>query len=259
LLAIARVIQVTEQRLKLSGLAKFNYFTPVIFVASLPLIGLAVQIFSPGKNDLTLLILIPIPLAAFLYWYLNRTLRYQLIRTTHSAEENFHAVVSLAHRENWKIKVKRTGFIRAKVGGFPKTMSWGEQVSVQFDGNDVYVNSICDPDERPSISSYGQNAENVESVVRAVSESILTPKTSDQELEMMEAVRQKSIAEDEKTEVWWGRIAITVGVILVVMLIYVPSQSGASLGGRFFLWGSALTALSWGWSRSRSKTTKEDS
>ncbi len=245
-----------ERSLKLRGMAKFNYFWPLILVASFPFIGLAVQFFSPGKNDLTLPILIPIPIAALLYWHLNRSLRYRMVRTNHSAEENFHSVVSLAHRQNWKIKTKRaSSFIQAKVGGFPKTMSWGEQVSVQFNGFDVYVNSICDPDEPPSLTSFGQNAENIQSVVRAVSESTPIQEISDEEFERMEVARKQSIAEDEKATVWWARIAIIVGAILVVMLICLPSQPGASPASRIYLWGSALTALSWGWSRNRSKRT----
>ena len=243
-----------EPRLKLSGMAKFTYFSPLIFVGSLPIIGLFVQLFGQGKSDLTLLIIIPMPLVAFLYWFQNRSLRYQRIHTTHSAEENFHSVVSLAHRENWKIKTKRTSeFIQAKVQGFPKTLSWGEQVSVQFDGNDVYVNSICDPDERSSISSFGQNTENVESVVKAISASVLHPRISHEEHEQMETVRQQTIVEDENNKVLWGRIAIVVGVILVLVLIFVPSRQGASPGSRIYLWGSAITALAWGWARSRSK------
>jgi len=155
---------------ELYGFAKFTHFMPMGFALLFPVMGISLPIISPGGKDLTLFWLIGIPAAGLVYWWLKRLLRYQAVHTLQGAESNYQAVLALAKELNWNIRIARPNeFIQASVKGFPKTLrSWGELVSIAFQGGDVYVNSICDPNKHSSLTAYGRNNENVEIVKRAV-------------------------------------------------------------------------------------------
>ena len=48
------------------------------------------------------------------------------------------------------------------IGGWPCTYEKrGERITIIRDNNKILINSICDPDNRPSVSSWGQNRKNV--------------------------------------------------------------------------------------------------
>jgi hypothetical protein len=155
---------------ELTGFAKFNHFAPMAFTLMFPAMGIALPLIQPGGRDLTLFWVIGTPVAALAFWWSKRILRYQVIHTTQSTEKNYQAVLELATKLEWEIRSDRPlEFIQASVKGFPKTMaSWGEMVTVAFLGGDVYINSICDPNERPSLTAFGRNLDNVEAVKRAL-------------------------------------------------------------------------------------------
>jgi hypothetical protein len=49
--------------------------------------------------------------------------------------------------------------------------SWGEQISVLFYQDSVFVNSICDPNKRSSVVSWGRNSENENTLIDKISEA----------------------------------------------------------------------------------------
>jgi len=49
--------------------------------------------------------------------------------------------------------------------------SWGEQVTLIFSGKKILINSICDPDKKSSIVSYGNNKRNVENILEEIKKS----------------------------------------------------------------------------------------
>jgi hypothetical protein len=158
------------QNVELKGFEKFTHFSPLLFALLFPAMGIVLPILKPGGRDMTLFWAIGIPITVLVYWWLKRLLRYQLVRTSRAASENYRSVKFLADERGWIIKTDRPcEFIQVTVPGFPKTMaSWGELVTVAFLESDCYVNSICDPDQHPSITAYGRNLENVEAVKSAV-------------------------------------------------------------------------------------------
>jgi len=158
------------QNIELKGFEKFTHFSPLFFVLLFPAMGIILPIFNPGGRDMTLFWVIGLPITIPIYLWLKRLLRYQVVHTQHGSSENYSSVRALAHERGWIIKSDRPyEFIQAAVPGFPKTMaSWGELVTVAFLGGDCYINSICNPDQHPSIIAYGRNLENVEAVKSAV-------------------------------------------------------------------------------------------
>lgn len=255
-----------QQSVQLKGMAKFTHFSPLIFVLLFPVIGLIFlfnnpqDLHKPESIDLELLDVIPVPIAVFLFWHLKRLLRFKLVHTTHSAEENYQAVVSLAHKLGWNIKIQRPSeFIQASAGGFPQTLlSWGEQVTVRFLKSDIYVNSICDPNERSSLSSWGRNSGNVQSVLKAVSEAGSLVQDNERQADAATIAQQEaeSTATIERN-MHFGRIGGIVGVILIAVVLFVPAQPGASPGSKFYLLSAAITLISVGWLKSRPMKTSE--
>jgi hypothetical protein len=60
---------------------------------------------------------------------------------------------------DWSIRNNNKNIFRAvsNNSGF----SWGELVTIKKSKNKLLLNSICDPDERPSFFSFGQNRKNI--------------------------------------------------------------------------------------------------
>lgn len=49
--------------------------------------------------------------------------------------------------------------------------SWGEQITVLFYQDSVFVNSICDPNKRSSVISWGRNSENEDTLIDKINEA----------------------------------------------------------------------------------------
>ena len=46
--------------------------------------------------------------------------------------------------------------------------SWGEQITILFDGNTILVNSICDLDMRGSVVPMGRNKKNMNRLIEEI-------------------------------------------------------------------------------------------
>ena len=55
----------------------------------------------------------------------------------------------------WTIEKETNDIVVAKTG--ISWRSWGEQITIIWCKDKIFFNSICDPDNRPSLSSYGMN------------------------------------------------------------------------------------------------------
>lgn len=65
--------------------------------------------------------------------------------------------------------IARTGFNWA---------SWGERITIIRGENEILINSICDPDNRSSVSSWGQNRKNINAFKRRIKILSEKPKVS---------------------------------------------------------------------------------
>jgi len=160
-----------HKALELQGLEKLTHYAPVLFLLSISLVGIITPVVKPShRSDVLPLIIFPlIPgiLAIIAYWWQKRVLRFRLFHTNHNSEENYNRLIQLFEKKGWTVKQRyHSQLIQATVPGFPK--SWGELVTVRFLGNDLYVNSICDPAKYPSVTAYGHNRNNILTIVKAV-------------------------------------------------------------------------------------------
>jgi hypothetical protein len=127
--------------------------------------------FRTNDNSMLIFAIISALAAVLSAWIQTRALRFTEFKTNSDASINYHVVIKAIKTSHWKIKRNEASKIVATVSGFPKTLSWGERVEIRFHDNYVYVNSICDPSNWPSIASWGQNRKNVKFIRQSVMDS----------------------------------------------------------------------------------------
>jgi hypothetical protein len=96
-----------------------------------------------------------------------RALRCDKVSTRNSAQVNYRKVSKLFRRMRWQVRRKQDGkFIQAVSN--PSCFSNGEAVTAYFEGSDVYVNSIYDPQAKNGGGRGKRNAKNMRVVERIV-------------------------------------------------------------------------------------------
>ena len=100
--------------------------------------------------------LIPAVLFAIIQY---RRLNFKRLNTNLTAEEFKSIAEQAGQKMNWNFLNLTNDYVIA-ITGF-NWASWGERITIIRKENEILINSICDPDNRPSISSWGRNRKNV--------------------------------------------------------------------------------------------------
>lgn len=160
---------VEKRKLQLNRWQRFNHYCSAhaaLFIGlALPLITISDWLID-GRIDGVLsgweIALFSTPWligAVLLYWHLIRILELSKVTTRLKVLEIRELLLGLARREGWTIQNNRKTFMVLKTHpGF--TWNWGERITVLFHNDEVWVNSICDPDSDPAFYSSGRNKEN---------------------------------------------------------------------------------------------------
>ncbi len=160
---------VENQKLQLKGQQRFNHHFAAHFAL---LVGLGLPALTvvdwliDGRIGVVLsgleIALFSTPWlvgATLLYRHLVRILALSKVTTPLGVSAIRELLVSLARRERWSVQNNRKTFMVLKTNpGF--TWNWGERITVLFQGGEVWVNSICDPNSDPAIYSSGRNRRN---------------------------------------------------------------------------------------------------
>jgi hypothetical protein len=118
---------------------------------------------------------IPIIPAIAFYFIQKRRLRFKSIKISVDAETFLKAAEQTAKELEWEIQTKRKDIIVAKTGF--SWRSWGELITIIREEERILINSICDPDNRPSITSLGMNKLNLkifEQALRKITSEVIT-------------------------------------------------------------------------------------
>ncbi|MEO9022023.1 MAG: hypothetical protein ABI237_00010 [Ginsengibacter sp.] len=98
-------------------------------------------------------------LPALIFYFIQRhRLRFKIINISVDNKAFHNAVEKTAKELEWKITQMNNEIVVAK--NFFSWRSWGEQITILHDQDKILFNSICDPDKRPSIASFGMNKVN---------------------------------------------------------------------------------------------------
>ncbi len=101
-------------------------------------------------------------LALVSFFIQKKRLKFKQIQVSVKHENFKKAVMLTANKLNWEIQnITNDYAVAIRNGKFPGP-SWGELITIIRKGNVVLVNSICDPNNKISIASWGWNRKNVE-------------------------------------------------------------------------------------------------
>ncbi len=166
---------IASGRLQLSLEQKITHYSPVIIGLIIPMIDLFI-IFKNYFNNETilkqtlnpLLWFISILYVVLIYLLQHKRLKLKTIESSLDNEDSLMVIREAVENLNWKTIINNKRAIIAKVNNGLLTGSWGEQVIIIFDSNKMYINSICDPNKRPSLASFGNNRKNITTLVQEI-------------------------------------------------------------------------------------------
>src|SRR5690606_7351299 len=115
-----------------------------------------------SANELITAALPMVVLAIVLYFIQKRRLRFREIRIEYTDQELREAVQRTASEYEWNVKRNNKNVCRAYRSS-NWTGSWGEMITIIKDRDRLLLNSICDPNQWSSITSYGWNKRNINS------------------------------------------------------------------------------------------------
>jgi len=154
---------------------KITHYSIVGFTGIIPVLFLFIYIKDylngtarPLMEGGILLIIIPCLLALIFFVLQKSRLKLKVVETDLTRDELDPIINKVASELDWIPQIVKRNVIIAKT--FPGFLSgsWGEQITILFEGNRVLINSICDPSKKSSIVSMGRNKENVEKLIKEI-------------------------------------------------------------------------------------------
>jgi len=103
--------------------------------------------------------------ALFFKWLQTKRLRFRKIVMSFPKDETFAIANKAIRKLEWKISSKDHNYIVAKVYNGWLSGGWGEQVTIIMNNDTIYINSICDPDKKSCLTSWGNNRKNVQKLI----------------------------------------------------------------------------------------------
>lgn len=163
---------ITTKKITLNVSQKLTHFHIVILFAVLSITGVFFVITSEDKATLersSYPCIGFIALTLIFYFIQKRRLRFIVIDTILERNQLQKAIDYVASKRNWKEITSNDDYYLATsyvglLGG-----SWGEYITILFYNNKIYFNSICDPNKKTSLSSYGRNREHAKLFKKAIS------------------------------------------------------------------------------------------
>ena len=160
------------ETLKLYGWRYFTHFQIFYMALMFPIMILFVKVlkfknFYFSQNELYFYFTLGI-ICTLLYFIQKKKLKFKTIKSNHSKEKIFECIDKVAEKLKWFPEEVTDEYIIAKTHPSFFSGSWGEEITIVFDGNKILINSICDPDKKSSIVSMGRNKKNVDKLINEI-------------------------------------------------------------------------------------------
>lgn len=169
------------QELKLSGWRKFSHYSIVgFFVLLSPLfiifyirdiINGTAKEFDKMWLIVLIFTIIPLGLGLLYYKIQRKKLRFKLVKTNLTREALSQLIEKVSKELQGSITYFDEKVIEVKTSPSFWSGSWGELITIFFDKQAILINSICDPDKKSSVTSYGRNKKNINRLIEAISEA----------------------------------------------------------------------------------------
>ena len=169
-----------KKRLKLTWWETFTHYLIVPFMLIVPLV-MAKDLFKiyvtetyTGNRSAEELINVTIPflvLAVVFAIIQFRRLNFKEIEINYTEDQFQEAVERTVQDLGWKIENNQKNLFRA-YRPWNWTGSWGEMITIISGKDKLFINSICDPNQKSSILSYGWNKRNISTFIKNLNETI---------------------------------------------------------------------------------------
>jgi cytochrome c oxidase subunit IV len=158
---------IEKKELQLNFEGRFTHYGIVSFLLFIALFFILNQVNDYLKNqmyirlsDIILFIVLPTLLSILYYFIQKRKLKLIVIDTSLTPKEVSDIFSEVASEQGWGVSQQTSNILIANTPCSFRSGSWGEQVTLLLFKNQIFLNSICDPERRPSIVSYGRNKKN---------------------------------------------------------------------------------------------------
>ncbi|HMG88802.1 MAG TPA: hypothetical protein VK589_02045 [Chryseolinea sp.] len=159
-----------DGRLKLTFSQTIDHYFIVVFLLIVP--GLTVHniykiyvthtyegVRSAGELLATS---VPFFILAIAFIFIQKNgLKFQVIKTRYTDEEFQEAVKRTIADLKWQVEHNEKDFFRA-YRRWDWAASWGEMITIVKEKDQLFINSICDPNKPSSVTSWGWNKKNIE-------------------------------------------------------------------------------------------------
>ena len=200
----------SDRSLELRGFKWFTHYSaPTVFLVFTAFAGFQIvtrKYQSTGVEILTLALAV---IGLLTLWLQKRALKFRVFDTSSGAPDNFERIIAGIEHSDWVItKFKEGAMLELKTRGFPATWrSWGEQVTILFVNNLVYVYSICDPDAHTALTAYGRNRGNIKRIGKMLSgpNTVAPERTQEtQSIALARTAKAKYVCDACGSEDNWG-------------------------------------------------------
>jgi hypothetical protein len=161
-----------KQELVLSSWRKFNHFAPAGYMLLLGGIFMYFTlrdfIIKGTVKDLLFMVVFCgacILIAIYFYQLQKKRLKLREVKADLSPEEMDLVIKKIAQELEWIPVLIDNNIIVCKTYPGFLSGSWGELITILFDGDKIFINSICDPDKQMSLISMGRNRINANRLV----------------------------------------------------------------------------------------------
>jgi len=164
--------------LQLSVWGKIKYYFLAVFLFFASLLCLCGLLFDHSKNFVKLpvgFIIIPAILGVLVYIIQKPGLKFQVIETNLSKKEILLLIKKLCDEQKWSLVSQEDDVLVANsdFSAWQKT----KKITILFDRNKVFVNSIYDPNfNKSGIDLFGNNREVIKIVIDRLKSTQPTPR-----------------------------------------------------------------------------------
>jgi hypothetical protein len=161
------------KRLELKGEVLFTHYAFLVILLLVPILNI-IDIFEiltgtyDGNRTLTEHLTVSIPFIALgilFYFRQRQRLNFKEFKINHTDEEFQDALEMTVNELNWTIETNKKGYLRAhRDGGWIDW--WGEMITITYDNQTILINSISDPNTKPTVSSFGWDRKNVKTFIK---------------------------------------------------------------------------------------------
>lgn len=149
-----------------------------VFIFLLPpticTIYLLLDSFKPynTQNDFSLATAYVSLLSAFYFYIIqSKQLKFKCLPLTIESTIFEQAILDITQKLKWKLHKSKNGLYILKSGIEFKT--WGQLITILWNKDKIFFNSINDPDKKPSITSFGKNRTNENSFEQLLKQYLL--------------------------------------------------------------------------------------